>query len=109
MRTLKFIVNGQCIVKDPNCDFSGLVPGSEKYITADFSFSDEWKNRVKVVGFWSRLGKEYPPQLLTDGKTCKIPCEALKNKIFRMQVIGKSGDTKVKTNKIAITQLGGSL
>lgn len=28
MRTLKFIVEGQAIKQDPNCDFSGLIPGT---------------------------------------------------------------------------------
>ena len=41
MRTLKFIVNGQIIKQDPKCDFSNLIPASEGYLVAEFSFSKE--------------------------------------------------------------------
>ena len=39
MRTLKFIVEGQIIKQDPSCDFTNLVPGTEGYLRAEFSFS----------------------------------------------------------------------
>ena len=34
MRSLKFIVNGQIIEKDPSFDFDNLVPGSDGYLKA---------------------------------------------------------------------------
>lgn len=108
MRTLKFLVNGQTIVQDPSCDFSGLYPGTEGYLQAEFTFSDEWKNSVKVVGFFSNMGREYEPQVLKDGKTCAIPIEALKKSIFKLKVIGKKKDgTRLETNKLAVHQKGG--
>lgn len=107
MRTLKFNVNKQIITLDPNCDFSGLIPGSEGYLKAVFSFSPEWKKHVKVAAFYSILGTEHPPQLLEDGKSCMIPAEALKNRKFKVQVIGKDGDVKLKTNKVTVSQNGG--
>lgn len=107
MRVLKFIVDGQTIKQDPDCDFSGLVPGSESYIEADFSFSKEWRNVIKVAGFYSNLGKEHAPQLLKDGHTCIIPPEATKNRIFKVCVFGKSDSYNLKTNKISIDQKGG--
>lgn len=107
MRTLKFLVNGQTITQDPTCNFNGLEPGSEGYLKADFTFDKDWANTVKVVGFFSNMGKEYEPRLLKDGKTCIIPNEALKNRIFKIQVIGKQGDRKIITNKLAINQKGG--
>lgn len=100
MRTLKFIVDGQTIKPDPKCDFSGLIPGSQ----AEFTFSKEWKSTPKVAAFYSRLGKEYPPQVLTDGKTCPIPVEALRKRIFKVQVLGKNG---LETNRFEIDQKGG--
>lgn len=108
MRTLKFIVDGQTIVQDPECDFSGLVPGTEGYLEAEFSFSPEWKNSTKVATFHSIMGKEYPPQILYQGKTCTIPREALKRKVFKVAVIGKKGDIKLTTNKVAVSQNGGN-
>ncbi len=107
MRTLKFIVNGFEIKPNPNCDFTGLYPGTEGYLRAEFSFSSEWRNCVKVAAFYSNLGTEYPPRLLKDGKSCIIPAEALRRKTFKIRVIGKDGDIKIRTNKVTVSQNGG--
>lgn len=104
MRTLQFIVTGQTIKPDPKCDFSGLVPGSVGYLKVEFSFSKEWTSTPKVVAFYSRLGNEYPPQALKDGRTCLIPAEALQKRVFKVQVLGQNG---LVTNKLEIDQKGG--
>ena len=103
MRTLRFIVDGQIIKQDPNCDFSDLVPGTEEYLQAEFDFSPEWKGCTKVAGFYSIMGKEYPAQVLENGRTCVIPEEALRRRVFKVQVLGKNGDLKITTNKLAVT------
>lgn len=108
MRTLRFIVDDQIIRQDPNCDFSNLVPGTEGYVQAEFTFSPEWVDTVKVVGFYSMMGHEYSPQVLKDGKTCMIPSEALKRRSFKIRVIGKRGEFKILTNKMVINQTGGT-
>lgn len=107
MRTLKFIVDQQIIKQDPNCDFSGLVPGTEGYLKADFSFSPEWSNCTKVAAFFNVMGKEFTPQVLADGKSCVIPVEALVNREFRIQIIGKRNELRLTTNKVAVSQDGG--
>lgn len=107
MRTLRFIVEDQIIKADPNCDFSDLVPGTEQYLQAEFSFSGKWKDCTKVAGFYSMLGKEYPPQVLKDGKTCMIPSEACAKRSFKIQVIGKNDKLKLTTNKVTVSQTGG--
>ena len=107
MRTLKFIVGEFTIERDPNCDFTGLVPGTERYLKAEFSFSPEWNGYVKVASFHSMMGKEYKPQELKDGKSCIIPAEALRKRAFRVRVVGKKNGVKKITNKIIITQNGG--
>ena len=108
MRTLKFIVDGQIITQDPDCDFSGLVPGTKGYLQADFSFSPEWDGCAKVAAFYSPFGKEYAPQLLKDGRTCMIPEEVLKLRSFKMGVIARDGDAKtMTTNKVTVSQNGG--
>lgn len=107
MRTLKFHVNDQIIEADPACHFDDLVPGTEGYVKAEFYFSAEWTDCVKVAAFWSMRGKEYPPVALKDGCTCMIPAEALKKRSFKMQVIGKGPGIKLTTNKLVITQNGG--
>lgn len=109
MRTLKFIVNAQSIIQNPECDFTGLVPGTKGYLEAEFSFSDEWSGTAKVVEFSSNLGREYAPQVLMNNKVCVIPYEALKNRIFKIRVIGKKGDFEISTNKLAVCQNGGKV
>lgn len=106
MRTLKFIVEGQIIRPDPSCDFSGLVPGSEGYLRAEFSFSKDWVNTIKVVSF-SRHNTEFTPKALSDGVSCEIPPDALKNRYFQISVLGKRGDFVLTTNKVTIQQNGG--
>ena len=107
MRTLKFIVDGQIIRQDPNCDFDNLVPGTAEYLQAEFSFSPEWKDYAKVAAFWSVMGKEYMPQLLKDGVGCVIPKEALKKRVFKVQIMGMCEGVTIKTNKVAVSQNGG--
>lgn len=108
MRTLKFIVDDQIITQDPNCDFSGLVPGTEGYLKAEFSFSPEWNDCVKLASFYSAMGKEYTPKVLMDGKSCIIPTEALAKKTFKVQVIGGTPyNVKLTTNKVNVVQNGG--
>ena len=108
MRLLKFKVDKQLIVQDPSCDFSGLVPGTEGYLRAEFSFSPEWAGCVKVVSFSSVTGKEYEPQALKDGKSCLIPAEALVKPVFMIRVMGKKRDLQLVTNKVAVCQDGGN-
>lgn len=109
MRVLKFLVDGQDIIPDPSCDFSGLIPGSQGYLQAEFTFSKDWESCVKVAAFFSNLGTEYEPQVLKGGKRCIIPSEALKKSIFKVQVIGQRGDYKICTNKCRVHQNGGKV
>lgn len=109
MRTLKFIVEDQIVKPDPNCDFSGLVPGTKGYLQAEFSFSKAWAGYTKVAGFFSMMGREYKPQILKDGKTCMIPAEACAKSQFRVQVLGQKGVDVLKTNKLVVTQNGGKV
>lgn len=109
MRTLRFIVDKQAIKQDPKCDFEGLIPGTEGYLRAEFSFSPEWNGYIKVAAFYSSMGKEYPPQLLKDGKTCMIPVEALARRLFKIQLLGEKSGSKIKTNKVTINQNGDKL
>ena len=107
-RKLKFIVEGQIIKPDPECDFENLVPGTEDYLTAEFNFSDDWIGYKKAVAFYSIMGKEYEPQLLKNNKSCVIPPEALKRRAFKIMLVGRKGETKKTTNKLEIKQNGGA-
>ena len=107
IRTLKFIVNGQIIEKDPNCDFSNLIPGTEQYLKLEFLFSPEWNGYDKVVQF-KRFKQEFAPQVLVDGKSCLIPVDAAKQKMFNIKVLGRKDKTKLNTNSVLVVQDGGS-
>lgn len=102
MRTLKFIVTGQHIEKDPACDFSGLVAGTENYLQAEFAFSDEWAGRKKAATFW-KLGREFPVALHGDKiATCKIPRAAVSHIEFGVSVTRMEGSGFAKTNVLTI-------
>lgn len=107
MRVLKFIVDGNTIKQDPNCDFTGLFPGKEDQIRAEFSFSKDWQKRVKVAAFWSIMGAEFEPQEIKDGESCMIPVEALRKVAFKVQVFGKHRGVKAETDKVTVYQSGG--
>ena len=108
MRELKFIVTGQIIKPDPDCNFSNLVPGTESYLKAKFSFSSEWAGCQKVAGFYSG-NHEYPPKVISELNSCLIPVEVLKRPIFTICVIGQRGDFKIKTNRVTVRQNGGNV
>lgn len=106
MRQLNFIIEGLIVKKDPSCDFSGLIPGTEGYLQAGFSFSPEWDNCIIVAEF--RCGTiECPPQILKDNSTCVIPAEALQRNTFSIRLIGKHKNYRLTTNKIVVRQNGG--
>jgi hypothetical protein len=107
MQVLRFIVDGDNITLDPTCDSTGLFPGAEDRVRAEFSFSKEWESRVKVAAFWSIMDKEYPPQAINSDGTCEIPSEALAKVAFKVQVLGgKKNRPIVRTNEVTIYQRG---
>lgn len=108
MNTLKFIVKGQSITLDPECDENALIPGTKGVVRAKFVFSSEWNNCVKVVAFYSNLGREFEPQVLKSGEVCEIPSEVLKKSIFKVKVFGKKNNNEICTNKVTVYQRGGS-
>lgn len=111
MRILRFIVDNESIKQDPSCDFSGLFPGKNPDVRAEFIFSSEWENAVKVAAFWSMLDTEYEPQVVRDDK-CNIPKDALNRASFKIQLLGKKyepalGTITLSTNRLTIRQTGG--
>ena len=101
-RILKFIVDGQRIKKDKNCDFTNIVSGSKGYLYAKFSFKNGWENCNIAASFW-KLGEEYP--VLLDSKMkCKIPDDALDWNNFKVSCMGMNGNYRITTNKIMVEQ-----
>lgn len=107
MRTLRFIVDGQTVKQDPTCDFSGLFLNKDSSVCAEFIFSSEWNDKIKVAAFWSMLDKEYEPQALDNKNACIIPVEAFSKASFKIQVLGIGGHERLTTNKLVVLQTGG--
>lgn len=101
MRLLVFNVDSQRIQKDPSCDFSNIVAGTNNYLRAKFTFSDEWRGCVKAVSFW-RGEKEYA--VLLNNDECDIPSEVLVGATFRVSVTGQRNGCFIPTNKILVRQ-----
>lgn len=103
MRILKFHVKGQNLIKDQQCDFSGIVAETEGYLNAEFFCSNEWKGCKKVAGF-TKLGKEYYAPVI-NGR-CQIPKEALTFTSFEVRLYGKREGYRITTNSVTIHQEG---
>lgn len=102
-RILKFMVSKQIVGKYPDCDFSGIVKGSEGYLTAMFVFSREWYGCKIAASFWSGE-KEYAVPV-KNGR-CAIPAEALKRNQFYVSLTGVMEGYKITTNKLKVSQEG---
>lgn len=57
-------------------------------VMAEFEFSSDWDNAVKVAQF-SKGNTEYDPQILEHGITCVIPKEVLDGGFFQNCCIRK--------------------
>ena len=101
MRTLKFIIAAQAIIKDPDCDFTGIVAGTKGYLYAQFSFSEEWEG-CRMAAVFSSLGKEYPRPIKNGG--CEIPAEALTWDYFGVRVVGQRENYRITTDEVKVKQ-----
>ena len=103
MRKLEFNVDRQRITKNSNCDFSGIVAGSQNYLKAKFYFSPEWEQcETKIARFWNN-GEEHAVFVAADN-TCMIPNEALTSDNFSVSVIGVNTSYRIGPNKSKVKQ-----
>lgn len=104
MRILEFEIDKQVLKKKNDCDFTGIIHGTRKYLNAKFNFSKEWIDCTKVVSFWND-NKEYAVVLEND--ICVIPHEVLSDRRFGISIIGVREDGyRITTTKISILQEG---
>ena len=103
MRILKFTIDKQIISQDPSCDFSGLVPGTEGYLQAEFSFSHEWNGCEKIAVF-KNYDTELPVRIKNN--SCEIPPEVLLFKKFKLFIIGLKPGFRIQTNIAEVKQNG---
>lgn len=104
METLRFLVKGQMIKKDPGCPFNKMVAGSSNYYIAEFDMDETWNGYSCVVRF--NVDGRFTYEPIKSGKAT-IPEEVLKHKKFAVSVIGKNGATILNTNESKLTQIGG--
>lgn len=105
MRTLEFKVNGQKLLKEKSCNFSGITPGSEGYLKAHFLFSPEWAGSVRVAEFRTYASSE-PVSVPIINNECIIPAEVTAGKAWYIKVIGKKGDVIIPTENCRVRQEG---
>lgn len=101
MRILRFIANRQMLEPDPECDFTGLISGTEGYLQAEFVFDSEWTG-CRVAASFFNLGKEYPT--IVENGRCVIPAEALNFQDFYVQLTGIRDGYKITTNRKIVRQ-----
>ena len=105
MRVLKFDVNGQNLSKSKNCDFSGIVPGSDGYLKARFTFSNDWYGMVKVAEFRTYASSEPVPVPIINNE-CMVPSEVTGGDKWYVKAIGKKGDVIIPTGNCRVRQEG---
>lgn len=105
MKSLRFIVKGQMIKKDPDSPFYQMVAGSSNYYIAKFSMDAAWTGFACLAHFEADGDEEYVP--IKYGKAI-FPENILKYKSFTVQVIGRKNDTILVTNKNKVIQIGGN-
>ena len=67
MRTLRFNVSGQELIRAPGCDFSNIIAGTSGYLQAAFEFGADWDGTVRVAAFYPYPQSEEVAALITDG------------------------------------------
>jgi hypothetical protein len=98
-RVLDFSVDKQKLSKTG--DFSGLVAGSQGYLLARFATSSDWLGYIKAAVFTCEQG-EFPERVI--GGTCKVPDEAAACSSFKVHMVGRKGDTTIKSSRVTVIQ-----
>lgn len=99
MRKLIFRVEGQKLCKEGG--FSGIAAGSKGYLRCQLKLEDnDWLYAKKVMVF----NEEYAVPVNADFE-CRVPDEVTDGKSFKVQLIGQTGKTRMKTNPVLIEQV----
>ena len=108
MRTLRFKVSSQELIRAPGCDFSNIIAGTSGYLQAAFEFGPDWDGTVRVAAFYPYLQTQEVGRLITDG-VCIVPDEVTAYDTFKIGVVGQhENGQRITTNLITIKQERGS-
>lgn len=101
MRTLKYKVQGQNIIRDSGCDFSHIIKGSNNYIRLVFEWDEQWNNKAKVISLRNADGEEV--NVIFQSKIV-LQENITKGIMFSFQIYGKEGEEKIQTNREYVEQ-----
>lgn len=101
MRTLRFVVSGQTLHRDPTCSFEGLASGSVGYLRAAFALDGAWKGCKAAASFWLD-GKEYAAPVVSG--ECDIPAQALKGRLVGVSLTGVREGYRITTGRVYFRQ-----
>lgn len=105
MRVLEFEVNRQRLRKQPGCDFSHIVAGSNGYLKAKFNFSSEWDGCRKVATFSGEQSEPETSVFLDENNCCEIPGEVLTGKSFDVFLVGANHEKYlIVTSRMTVAQ-----
>ena len=108
MRTLRFRVSGQELIRAPGCDFSNIIAGTSGYLQVAFEFGPDWDGTVRVAAFYPYLQSLEVGRLIRDG-VCIVPDEITPCVQFKIGVVGqRENGQRITTNLITIKQERGS-
>lgn len=96
-----FNINNQTLLR---IDKEPLVSGSQNYVKALFTFSDEWTDCAKTCSFIK--GNKTYNQVLDGNNSCYVPVEVLeKSGEFYVALLGTKGSTstRITTNGVWVT------
>lgn len=102
MRTLKYKVQGQKIIRDNTCDFSNIVRGTNNYINLIFEWDEDWKNKAKVISLRNAEGVE---KNLVINKSIALPEVVTNGSMFSFVLYGKDAVEKIQTNREYVEQV----
>lgn len=98
MRDLNFSVKEQLLTKEG--DFSNLVSGSIGYLRCKFDLSSDWSGK-RLIAVFTYKDVESAVGVSSDG-TCMVPNDIVSHKYFKLQIVGVSQGSLVKTNKVLV-------
>ena len=102
MRTLKYKVQGQNIIRDDTCDFSNIVRGTNNYINLLFEWDKDWWNKVKVISLRNAEGIETN---LAFKENVVLPEIVTNGSMFSFVLYGKDNIEKVQTIREYVEQI----
>lgn len=92
MRTISFSITEQHITASP---ISDLVGNTRNYVKAEFTFSSEWDDMLKVAIFTAN-SKQY--DVIIENGECMVPGIAMSGEYFDVGVCGGADETRLTTD-----------